>query len=217
MGSEESAIGFVIVDMVTKEPIMYQMAGATEYAAQRSAEGKVQQYGYYGSFPLIINFNGTPSYFMTLKDIDGLIKQYAYVSVKDFLVVGVGESMQDAKLDYEKALRQNPASSVITDTETTVKAEGTVYRINQEILAGETVYRFILSEDTSIVFEAQASVSEMLALTERGDRVKVTYRESNSPVKELVAFENTGFAQQYYIEDSTAADDTAEERPETAA
>ena len=57
----------------------------------------------------------------------------------------------------------------------------------------------------------------MLALTERGDRVKVTYRESNSPVKELVAFENTGFAQQYYIEDSTAADDTAEERPETAA
>lgn len=217
VGSDESAIGFVMVDMVTKEPIMYQMAGATEYAAQRSAEGKVQQYGYYGSFPLIINFNGTPSYFMTLKDIDGLIKQYAYVSVKDFLVVGVGESMQDAKLDYEKALRQNPASSVITDTDKTVKAEGTVYRINQEILAGETVYRFILSEDTSVVFEAQASVSEMLALTETGDRVKVTYRESNSPVKELVSFENTGFAQQYYIDDSAAADDTAAEQPETTA
>ena len=121
VGSDESAIGFVMVDMVTKEPIMYQMAGATEYAAQRSAEGKVQQYGYYASFPLIINYNGTPTYFMTLKDIDGLIKQYAFVSVKDFLVVGVGESMQDAKVDYEKALRQNPGSSTIidsTDTQT---------------------------------------------------------------------------------------------------
>ena len=214
VGSDESAIGFVMVDMVTKEPIMYQMAGATEYAAQRSAEGKVQQYGYYASFPLIINFNGTPSYFMTLKDIDGLIKQYAYVSVKDFLVVGVGESMQDAKLDYEKALRQNPASSEITDTSTTVQAEGTVYRINQEILAGETVYRFILSEDTSVVFEAQASVSEMLALTETGDSVKVTYRDSNSPVKRLVAFENTGFAQHNSLYDNGGTADSAEENDE---
>ncbi|MBR5305344.1 MAG: hypothetical protein IKU47_00280 [Oscillospiraceae bacterium] len=202
VGSDESAIGFVMVDMVTKEPIMYQMAGATEYAAQRSAEGKVQQYGYYASFPLIINYNGTPTYFMTLKDIDGLIKQYAFVSVKDFLVVGVGESMQDAKLDYEKALRQNPSSSVITDNANAAEMEGTVYRINQEILGGETVYRFILEENTDLVFEAQATVSEMLALTEKGDRVKVSYRESMSNVKELVSFENTGFAQIYFVDDS---------------
>ena len=213
VGSDESAIGFVMVDMVTKEPIMYQMAGATEYAAQRSAEGKVQQYGYYASFPLIINYEGTPTYFMTLKDIDGLIKQYAFVSVKDFLVVGVGESMQDAKLDYEKALRQNPSSSTITDTSDKVEMSGTVYRINQEIVAGETVYRFILEEDTSIVFEAQASVSEMLSLTETGDRVKVTYRENSSPIKELTSFENTGFAQQYYVDEQPAEELPAEETP----
>jgi len=193
VGSDESAIGFVMVDMVTKEPVMYQMAGATEYAAQRSAEGKVQQYGYYASFPLIINFEGTPTYFMTLKDIDGLIKQYAYVSVKDFLVVGVGESMQDAKLDYEKALRQNPGSSSVTDSTETAQLEGTVYRINQEIVAGETVYRFILNEHKDIVFEAQGSVSEMLSLTEVGDSVAVTYRETEAPIKEVKVFENTGF------------------------
>jgi len=195
VGADESAIGFVMVDMVTKEPVMYQLAGATEEAAQRSAEGKVQQYGYYASFPLIINFEGTPTYFMTLKDIDGLIKQYAYVSVKDFLVVGVGESMQDAKLDYEKALRQNPSSSTITDSTNTAEISGTVYRINQEIVAGETVYRFILNERMDIVFEAQGSVSEMLSLTREGDSVKAVYRENQSPIKELVSFENTGFAQ----------------------
>ena len=195
VGADESAIGFVMVDMVTKEPIMYQLAGATEEAAQRSAEGKVQQYRYYASFPLIINFEGTPTYFMTLKDVDGLIKQYAYVSVKDFLVVGVGESMQDAKLDYEKALRQNPSSSTITDSTNTAELEGTVYRINQEIVAGDTVYRFILNERKDIVLEAQGSVSEMLSLTREGDSVKVVYRESQSPIKELVSFENTGFAE----------------------
>ncbi len=189
VGSDESAIGFVMVDMVTKEPIMYQMAGATEYAAQRSAEGKVQQYGYYASFPLIINYNGTPTYFMTLKDIDGLIKQYAFVSVKDFLVVGVGESMQDAKVDYEKALRQNPGSSTIIDSTDTQTVEGTIYRISSEVVAGETVYRFILNEDMSTVLEAQASLNDMLCLTQPGDSVKVTFREGYSAVKEVSAFE----------------------------
>ena len=218
VGSDESAIGFVMVDMVTKEPIMYQMAGATEYAAQRSAEGKVQQYGYYASFPLIINFEGTPTYFMTLKDIDGLIKQYAYVSVKDFLVVGVGESMQDAKLDYEKALRQNPSSSGVTDSDSLAELSGTVYRINQEIVAGETVYRFILSERTDIVFEAQGSVSEMLSLTEVGDSVKISYRDTASPIKEVKAFENTGFGdlnkakeQVFETEPNTAEEITADD------
>ena len=212
VGADESAIGFVMVDMVTKEPIMYQLAGATEEAAQRSAEGKVQQYGYYASFPLIINFEGTPTYFMTLKDIDGLIKQYAYVSVKDFLVVGVGESMQDAKLDYEKALRQNPSSSTITDSTNTAELEGTVYRINQEIVAGETVYRFILNERKDMVFEAQGSVSEMLSLTREGDSVKLIYRESQSPIKELVSFENTGFAEiAQHTGDIIAIDPQAEE------
>ena len=218
VGSDESAIGFVMVDMVTKEPIMYQMAGATEYAAQRSAEGKVQQYGYYASFPLIINFEGTPTYFMTLKDIDGLIKQYAYVSVKDFLVVGVGESMQDAKLNYEKALRQNPGSADVTDSDSLAEIAGTVYRINQEIVAGETVYRFILSERTDIVFEAQGSVSEMLSLTEVGDSVKISYRDTASPIKEVKAFENTGFGdlnkakeQVFETETNTAEEITADD------
>ena len=49
VGSDESAIGFILVDMVTKESNIYQMSGATEMAAQSSAEGKVQQFGYRAS------------------------------------------------------------------------------------------------------------------------------------------------------------------------
>ena len=36
VGSDESAIGFILVDMVTKESNIYQMSGATEMAAQLS-------------------------------------------------------------------------------------------------------------------------------------------------------------------------------------
>ncbi len=214
VGSDESAIGFIMVDMVTKEPVMYQMAGATEYAAQKSAQGKVQQYGYYASFPLIINYEGTPTYFMTLKDADGLIKQYAYVSVKDFLVVGTGESVQDAKLNYEKALRQNPSSNEDLNDQNHSEISGVVYRINQEIVAGETVYRFILEERKDIVFEARGTVNEMLSLTKEGDSVKVKFRESLAPIKDVVIFENTGFAEIEKFIDHTPIEEPVNEHTE---
>ena len=216
VGADESAIGFVMVDMVTKEPIMYQMAGATEYAAQRSAMGKVQQYSYYASFPLIINFDGVPTYFMTLKDADGLIKQYAYVSIKDFLVVGVGESVTDAKLNYEKALRQNPGSGAAVGGQDTKETTGTIYRINQEIIAGETVYRFILEEETAVVYTAQSAVSEMLALTQEDDKVKITYRDTPSPIKDVSSFEHLDFGAELNEYAAYSAKTNAEETDDEA-
>ena len=67
VGSDESAIGFILVDMVTKESNIYQMSGATETAAQSSAEGKVQQFGYRASFPMIINLDGQATYYLSPK------------------------------------------------------------------------------------------------------------------------------------------------------
>ncbi|MEG3029647.1 MAG: hypothetical protein RR827_04545 [Oscillospiraceae bacterium] len=195
VGADESAIGFVMVDMVTKEPIMYQMSGATEYAAQRSAMGKVQQYGYYASFPLIINFDGTPTYFMTLKDDDGLIKQYSYVSVKDFLVVGVGESVTDAKLNYEKALRQNPGSITAENSDKIKKITGKVARIAQESVAGQSMYRMILENKTSMLFNVQSTVSEELAITQAGDEVSISYHEGAAAISEVTEFDNLTFKQ----------------------
>ena len=62
VGGDQSSIGLVMVDMVTKEPRLYRISGATESAAQRSAEGAVQQYGYTAAFPLVVNLNGLPTY-----------------------------------------------------------------------------------------------------------------------------------------------------------
>ncbi len=195
VGADESAIGFVMVDMVTKEPIMYQMAGATEYAAQGSAEGKVQQFGYYATFPVIVNMDGVPTYFMTLKDNDGLIKQYALVSVKDFLVVGVGESIIEAEQNYRKALSQNPSADLSEGTVAEPQEiTGTVLRIAQEN-EGQLVYRMILENNEELLFNVVASVSDELAITQPGDRVKIQYTDNASPLKNVEEFDNLEFDQ----------------------
>jgi hypothetical protein len=46
VGSDESLVGFTLTNTRTGETKMYKTAGATEAASMKSAEGKVQQYGY---------------------------------------------------------------------------------------------------------------------------------------------------------------------------
>ncbi len=199
VGTDESAIGFVMIDMVTKESRLYQMNGATEYAAQNSAKGKVQHLGYYASFPLIINVDGQPTYFMSLKDKEGLIKQYAFVSVVNYSTVGVGETMQLAMRDYEQGLK-NSGSTLVTDNtkkgERTV-VEGNVFRIASEYNGSETVYMIILEDKRSVIFTLPSNASSQLALTKEGDRVSIVYNNDgkNSPVIAATSFENLALKQ----------------------
>lgn len=195
VGADESAIGFVMVNMVTKQPTIYRISGATEESAQKSAQGKVQQYGYYASWPIIVNVDGVPSYFMTLKDAEGLLKQYAYVSVRDYQVVGVGESVPETKVSYEKAMRQNPAADT-TVVGSTEKAGGTVARIAAEYSPSGTVYRILLAEHPEKLFTAAASLSEELAITREGDKVELEYIETGSGLCEASSFDNLAFSQQ---------------------
>lgn len=193
VGSDESAIGFVMVDMVTKEPVMYQMSGATENAARGSAEGKVQQFGYQASFPLIINVEGIPTYFMTLKDQDGLIKQYAYVSVKDYLVVGVGENVNEAKNNYIKTLNSSGINTKPEiEEERFITVTATIERIGQQYAGEASVYRFTTLENPGVIFDAESVVSSTLALTQPGDTVTFTYVQvENSNQAYVAQFSNT--------------------------
>lgn len=199
VGNDESAIGFMMVDMVTKEPLLYQMNGATEYAAQGSAQGKVQHLGYYASFPLIINADGAPTYFMTLKDREGLIKQYALVSVTNYSTVGVGETITQAYRNYQSTLRQdNNGSQLLRSTGSEQKLAGTVERIASQFNGENTIYFIILADNPNKIFTVNSSISSELSLTREGDRVALTYwgdGETEQPIIESISFDNLQYTQ----------------------
>lgn len=195
IGQDESAIGFMMVDMVTKEPILYQMNGATEKSAQQSAQGKVQYQGYKADFPIILNVDGIPTYFMPLKDSVGLIKQYAFVSVTNYSSVGVGETIQDALRDYSNVLAQSGSSSLGGATGELASAEGTVLRIASHVEEGITVYSILLDSEPNRIFTAVASLSAELPITAAGDRIQLEYRENGSYVSSLERFDNLAFTQ----------------------
>ena len=96
IGGDESIVGVMMVNMRTKATYFYRIGGATEYAAAQSAVGKDQEKRYTATDPIMININGTPTYFLMLKDDEGLVKRYAYVNVNDYTIVSTGDTMQDA-------------------------------------------------------------------------------------------------------------------------
>ena len=65
--SDNSIIGFVLINQRTAESKFYPVAGATEDSAMSSAEGQVQQMRYTATFPLLINVGGQPTYFIAFE------------------------------------------------------------------------------------------------------------------------------------------------------
>lgn len=192
VGIDESATGFIMVDMVTKEPTIYRISGATEMSAQDSAQGKVQDLGYRATFPIVLNVGEQPTYFMTLKDSAGLIKKYAFVSIKDYMVVGVGDTVTAAKNDYMKSL-SNIGGNVDFDKENEAKSlekTGTINRINWNVMEGITVYTFTTVEEPTILYTGTVSISDQLIITKPGDKVKFSYLESELNNKNITLFEN---------------------------
>ncbi len=193
VGADESAMGFVMVDMVTKEHKLYQISGATEYAAMLSAQGAVQQYGYFATSPIIINHKGIPTYFMTLKDNSALIKQYAFVSVADVTSVGTGDTINNALRDYDQVL--GATNSFVSDDGDFVEYEGEVLRIASEMSDVGLSYKLILEGKEDKIFIAFYDISAELALTEVGDEVTIGYYETTSGVISATEFDNEEFSQ----------------------
>lgn len=188
VGVDQSTIGFYMVDMRTKEPVMYQISGATEQAAMASAEGKVQDLDYEATFPLILNIDGNPTYFMTLKDNAGLIKKYSFVSVRDFMLVGEGDTMAAALGDYREALASS-GSSLIVDNAAQQEKTGIIDRIASEVQNGSTVY-FLTLQGDSAIYRAAAELGAELSLTAPGDEVTLTFPKGESTLYPLTAFDN---------------------------
>lgn len=192
VGVDGSATGFYMVDMVTKQPTIYRMSGATESSAMDSAQGKVQDLGYYATTPIIINVFDEPTYFMTLKDGANLIKKYSFVSVKNYMIVGVGDTMSEAKADYAKAINDlgDKPSFDVGEEKTELTAVGTIDRISFTIDGDKTIYSFTMDGKPGFIFKANLDISAKLPLTIKGDSVQIKYTLIDDKLMDVIEFNN---------------------------
>lgn len=190
VGKEESAVGFVLVDTRTKETTFYKQSGATEFAAQSSAEGKVQEKGYHASLPIPYIINNIPTYVMTLKDQGGLVKMFAMVSIHDYTIVGVGNTMRETLMAYKNVY--NMADNGINPESISNKKmlKTVVTRIQNDVKNGNSFYYFTV-KDYPNIFVGSSQLSSQLPVTMPGDSIKISFDIDLEEVIDVSNFENT--------------------------
>lgn len=172
VSNDESNLGFVLVNLRTKETNYYTSPGAEEYSAMASAEGVVQDKKYVASFPLLINLNGNPTYLLSLKDNAGLVKMYAFIDVSDYQKVIVSDSSLGIEAAAQKYL--NEYSIINTDNLKTKKI--TIKSINSAVIDGNTSYYIIDNENNYYIAEINVN-KNLLPFLKNNDEIEITYQD----------------------------------------
>ncbi|MBQ8299766.1 MAG: hypothetical protein IJX99_07960 [Clostridia bacterium] len=168
-GNDESNIGFILANMRTGEITYYAAPGAEESSAQASAKGLVQQYGYSAGPVMLVNIDGIESYFLTLKDNQGLVKRYALVNKEDYNIVAVEEMVDKVVFSYRQKV-------------TTLEAQGdagVVESVYEAVINGNTTYIFkLVGIDTYYLSDISVSYAQHSRLT-AGTTVELSYIEQS--------------------------------------
>jgi hypothetical protein len=185
-GKDESNIGFILSNKRTKETIYYPVSGAEEYSAMSSAEGVVQHLGYKGTFPLLLNVEGQPTYMMALKDAGGLVKMYGMVNVEKYQIVATGDTIQGTQQKYRELLKSN---SIAVTEKKTERISGSIENIKTAAIDGTTYYYIKLTSRDSY-FVLSAKDNQLIVLKEIGNTITVDANvESTGKIRNAVLAE----------------------------
>lgn len=175
--SDQSNIGFILSNQRTKETHFYSVAGATEASAQASAMSQVQQMRYVATFPLLLNIADQPTYFMSLKGEDGLVKMYAMVNVQQYNIVETGSTVAECEANYRRALADSglisdgDAEAVPSDQE---EISGVIAEIRTAVLDGNSYY-FLRLEGQDTFYAVNAAENPLAVILNAGDQVTIAY------------------------------------------
>ncbi|HFH9837153.1 TPA: hypothetical protein ACGOON_000492 [Streptococcus suis] len=170
--ADSSNLGFILVNMRTRDITNYKLASATETAAQESAEGEVQEKGYQATAPSLVKLADTAYYLVSLKDDAGLVKSYALVDAEDYQQVTVNNDVANLISQVTGTDASSLAGLTSTgDGETSQQAEvvsGKVEALASQMIGGSTVY-YIQSEGKIYKVKATEDSTDSLPFIKVGD------------------------------------------------
>ena len=172
--SDESNIGFVFVNMRTKETKFYPVSSAEEFSVMESAAGAVQEKAYKATFPILINLYNRPTYFMALKDDAKLTKMYSLVDAQSYQKVAVGNTIQETVDNYRKI-----TTDIAIESTDIISKEIVVEDVKSVVVDGNTVF-YIKVEGENKIYTAPIDVDTTLAFVKQGDILNVLGNDAES-------------------------------------
>lgn len=188
VASDQSNIGFVLMNSRTGEIRYYAIPGAEEYSVMRSAEGEVQNLGYEASFPSVINVENQPTYIMVLKDKGSLVKQYALIHVERYNIVVTAPTQREVMVKYKNTLQENGilSGSAGGGEDTTLDLDTVKVDDVKYLVQDGNSFAYLISGKK--IYKVDCAEFETVVLVQPGDKVKLFAGEEENgilPVAEL--------------------------------
>ena len=196
--ADESILGFILINQRTKEAVFYTTTGATEAAAQNSAQGALSDKGWIATFPLLINLDGEATYFMSMKDASNVVKGYAMVNVSNYNIVATDSADGNPDLvkciqNYASVLRDNKNVKIDVDTSVApeTNTDGNTENIDEDIIVtgaitdvrsqienGSTCYYFAVAGAEKYIRVSADTTPEAIFFA-KGDTITVKYQSAD--------------------------------------
>ena len=163
--NDQTSIGFVTINLKTKEATKYFVNGMTEMRAREIAmnDARVKAQQLTATWPILINYENVETYFIVLKN-EVQAQKVVFMNVKNGELVAMGNTIEEARIEYDRLL----ANSGNTENNS-IKIEGEVLRIRD---LGEQI-EFILKDHEEKYFVVSPSVSIDARFIQVGDIVSL--------------------------------------------
>lgn len=188
-GGDEATTGFLIYNPRTAEAKYNRISGSTEQKAMGLMEELVQNAGYTAKYPYLVNINGEPTYFSTLKGNSGNVVGYAMASVKNYRAVAWGKTLRDAQMEYNRMLiaEGSMTNALSEQYDSLLEIAGTVSRIGSV----EDGYFLVKLEGVNTLYLVSSDQYPLIALTQAGDQVVISFLDTEETEQiDAMNFEN---------------------------
>lgn len=172
--SDQTLVGFLMINMKTKEARRYSLGGITEMRAMEIAQNdeRVRAQTLAPTWPILVEVDGQAAYFLFLKN-SVQRQRFVYLDVATGQKVAMGDTLEGAASQFALLTGGSPQAGVPA-----LRAAGTVFRVRQN--AAQGTIQFILDSDRSVMYTVASELSNGVRFLAPRDRVEVSYRASQS-------------------------------------
>lgn len=193
-GKNNGLSGFYFVDSRTKVVRWFKVPSVSQDTAAHAVENVNPEKHYKATNPLPFLVNGAPTYVMALRDVQGVSRAFGMVDMRNNQIIGVADTLNATLRSYQSKRSSNRVAADIGTEAREVAVTGAVVRIAAEFRNNQTMYYITLNtgdKTLGTIFTGSSDLSEELVLTKPGDKVELSYSDSNTRVVGMSKFHNT--------------------------
>jgi len=169
--SDQTLVGFMMINLKTKEARRYDISGITEMRAKEIAQNdeRVRAQNLEATWPILVNVGGENAYYLFLKN-NVQRQRFVYIDVATGQKVAMSDNLETAKAQFEQLLGLK-----LSDAAKPALMQGVVLRVRDS--PSDDKLLFLLQGQPDVLYSADINLSNGVKFMAPGDRVELSYRE----------------------------------------